>query len=69
MMISPKVDWYLVVGWAYVSMWAGIGIATVGRTPKCDGTPYSWVIAFTLPATVALPFILGYLGGRGKEDG
>lgn len=57
-------NWYVVLAGAYVGLFTGLTIGSIGQVPS--GEPYSWLTVVTTTGAVIIPFLLGYLGGAQK---
>jgi hypothetical protein len=52
---------------AFIALFVGMSIASVGQKPDHPGDPFTWTIVWSVFVFMAVPATLGYLAGR--KDG
>ena len=54
-----------ILGVVYVGVWVVLAIRSVGDIPT--NAPFGWDLPVWVGLAFGMPFILGYLAGKGKE--
>ena len=61
------IGFYGTVGLIYISLWVGIGIASVGQARECSPGEYGWNLPLMILVITLLPLVLGYFEGAEHE--
>ena len=58
-----KLNRYTVAGLIYITFIIALAVGDIGNTPSsCD--PFEWWIPIAIGGIMAIPFMLGYRGGK-----